>query len=166
MTLREENVSFCQASINTTMVQPERSLFVKYEHVATLNGRVLQIVYNSNLSCTHERSGLDSILMDSIIDRLPVEIILLITHFLSLCEVKQLSQVNKLMRVVCAPPIFQSIRLEFSYQSLQKLEALAVSELRHHVLSVTYVVPELLKEGALLMIDGHGSTNIGWFRNH
>lgn len=87
--------------------------------------------------------------MDSIIGRLPVEIIILIARSLSLGEIKQLSQVNKLMRVVCAPLIFQSIRLEFSHKSLQRLEALALSELHHHVLSLTYVVPELLKEGEI-----------------
>lgn len=85
--------------------------------------------------------------MDPTIGRLPVEIIILIARSLSLGEMKHLSQANRLMRVVCSPLIFQSARVEFSYQSLQRLEALASSELCRHVLYLTYVVPELLKEG-------------------
>lgn len=100
--------------------------------------------------------ALSSILMDPIIGRLPLEIIILIARSLSLDDTKHLSQVNRLMRVVCAPLIFQSARVEFSYQSLQRLEALALSEIRHHVSSLTYVVPELLKEGEF-PIDDHGS---------
>lgn len=81
------------------------------------------------------------------IDRLPVEIILLIGRFLSRCELKHVSHVNKSMRIIHVPAIFQSVRVEFSHKSLQRLQALAASELCHHVSSLTYVVPELLKKG-------------------
>lgn len=98
------------------------------------------------------RLGLD--IMHSITDRLPVEIILLVARFLSSHEVNQWSQVNKSMRIICEPLIFRSVRVEFSCKSLQRLKTFANSELRRHVQSLTYVVPELLKKGvSLLTVD-------------
>jgi hypothetical protein len=48
---------------------------------------------------------------------------------------------------MCIPSIFQFVRFEFSRSGLRELRDLSNSEIRHHVVSFTYVVPELLRPG-------------------
>lgn len=83
------------------------------------------------------------------LDCLPIEVVQLVIHHLSCWETKQLSQVNRRLRSICIPFVFRCVRFEFSRNSLRDLKDLFTSELRHHVLSFTYVAPELLKDGML-----------------
>jgi hypothetical protein len=88
------------------------------------------------------------------LDCLPIEVVQLVIHHLSSWETKELSRVNRRLRSICIPLIFRSVRFEFSRNSLRDLKELFTSNLRHHVISFTYVVPELLKNGVKL--DGKG----------
>jgi hypothetical protein len=67
--------------------------------------------------------------------------------FLEPEDIEALSCTNKRLREVSIPLLFQAVRFEFSKSSLNGLQRLSNSDIRQHVLSLTYVAPEILKSG-------------------
>lgn len=81
------------------------------------------------------------------LDMLPLELLhMLVDHSLYL-DIKHMSCVNKRLREACLPYLFRNVRYEFSDLGLSRLWRLLLSDLCRHVVSFTYVVPELLKPG-------------------
>lgn len=74
-----------------------------------------------------------------------IEIIIHILQLLPSWQRKQLSGISRRIRVKCLLSVFQFVRFKFSRSGLRELRNLADLEIRHHVVSFTYVVPELLK---------------------
>jgi hypothetical protein len=62
-------------------------------------------------------------------------------------EVKKLCRANKRLREACLPPLFRRVEFKFSEAGFNELKTLMKSDARYHVVSFTYVVPELLKAG-------------------
>ncbi|PGG99691.1 hypothetical protein AJ80_09305 [Polytolypa hystricis UAMH7299] len=64
-------------------------------------------------------------------------------------EMKPLSRVSKRLREVCLPFLFRRVEFWFSEAGFHELENLITSDICHHVVSLAYIVPELLKTNIL-----------------
>jgi hypothetical protein len=62
-------------------------------------------------------------------------------------EIKQLSCANKQLREACLPFLFRHVEFQFSKAGFEDLRSLLKSEARQHVVSLTYIAPELLNPG-------------------
>lgn len=80
-------------------------------------------------------------------ETLTAEPLHLIIDLLSLSDIKQLSSVNTRLREACLPFLFRHIKFQFSKIGFDDLRSLSNSDARHHVISFTYIVPELLNPG-------------------
>jgi hypothetical protein len=78
---------------------------------------------------------------------LPTEILHLILTSLETWEVKAFSLVNRRLRDLCLPYLFNRVRFNFSEAGLDGLQQLRNSALRLHVKSLNYTVPQLIKPG-------------------
>jgi hypothetical protein len=78
---------------------------------------------------------------------LPNELLCKIVECLVKWEVKHFSLVNRRMRDVSLPFLYRNFRFTFSKKGLDRLEGFLRSNLCHHVVSIQYVVPELLNPG-------------------
>ncbi|KAJ5450745.1 uncharacterized protein N7458_007194 [Penicillium daleae] len=79
------------------------------------------------------------------LDLLTSDILSRIVGFLQPGDIEELSCVNKRLRDASIPLLFRAVRFEFSKSSLNGLKRLSNSDIRHHVVSLTYVAPEILK---------------------
>ncbi len=68
------------------------------------------------------------------LETLPIEICRIFVDFITLPTVKDLSRASKWLREACLPALFRHVEFPFS-------------DAHYHVVSFTYVVPELLKAG-------------------
>jgi hypothetical protein len=81
------------------------------------------------------------------LETLPTEILRDIVDHLSFRDVEPLSLASRRLREVCLPSLFRRVKFEFSEVGFERLETIIGSDVRHHVVSFKYVVPELLKDG-------------------
>jgi hypothetical protein len=81
------------------------------------------------------------------LELLPTEIIWMVVCHLSHNEVKRLSLTCKRLRSACLPYLFRRVGFDFSEKGLGALESLLHSSLKQHVVSLHWVVPELLLSG-------------------
>lgn len=81
------------------------------------------------------------------LEAVPAEISSTIITFLTSREVKDLSWVSKRLREACLPSLFRRVKFQFSEAGFVGLKSLMKSDARYHVVSFTYVVPELLVPG-------------------
>jgi len=93
-----------------------------------------------------------SFIMDALdcsarLDMLPLEIIFAIIDLLSMKDVMNLSQVNKYLRGSSLPYLFRRIAITFSLDGFKQLKEISESPIRLHVVSLKYVVPELIEPG-------------------
>ncbi|CEO59494.1 hypothetical protein PEBR_19184 [Penicillium brasilianum] len=79
------------------------------------------------------------------LDLLHSDILSRIVRFLQPGDIEELSCVSKRLRNASIPVLFRAVRFEFSRSSLNGLKRLSGSDIRHHVVSLTYVAPEILK---------------------
>ena len=84
------------------------------------------------------------------IETLPSEISRIIIDLLPLWDVKDLSRTSKSVRESCLPCLFHSVEIPFSTDGFNGLKSLIESDARYHIVSFTYVVPELLKPGNIV----------------
>ena len=93
------------------------------------------------------------------LESLPTEILRAIIDHLPLKDVEQLSCVSKRLREVCLPSLFRRVKFEFSQAGFEQLESIVESDVRYHVVSFTYIVSDLLRNGKhLLCYDERGLT--------
>ncbi|GAD97765.1 hypothetical protein PVAR5_6445 [Paecilomyces variotii No. 5] len=76
---------------------------------------------------------------------LPTEILYDIRDLLQMQEIKELSRVNKQLRQICLPSLFQHVEFRFSKSGFEELSDFTESDVCHYTTSFTYVVPLLLK---------------------
>ena len=81
------------------------------------------------------------------LDLLPSDILCRIVNFLPPWEIEGLSCANKKLREASIPVLFPAVKFEFSKTSLNELKNLSDSNIRQHVISLTYVAPEILRPG-------------------
>lgn len=81
------------------------------------------------------------------LENLPNELVCKIVEYLVKWEIKYFSLVNRRMRDVSLPFLYRSFQFKFSKKGLDKLERLLRSSICHHVVSIQYVVPQLLNPG-------------------
>jgi hypothetical protein len=95
------------------------------------------------------------------LDLLTSDILSRIVGFLQPGDIEELSCVNKRLRDASIPLLFRAVRFEFSKSSLNGLKRLSNSDIRHHVVSLTYVAPEILKPGKTSISPSrlHSGTN-------
>jgi hypothetical protein len=93
------------------------------------------------------------------LETLPTEILRDIVDHLLLQDVKQLSCASKGVREVCLLSLFRRVKFEFSQAGFEQLKTVVGSDVRHHVVSFTYIVSDLLRTGKyLLCYDEPGLT--------
>lgn len=78
---------------------------------------------------------------------LPLNILYRVVKFLPPWDIEKLSCVNKRLREASLPALFRAIRFEFSKAGFDGLNRLPDSDIRHYVVSLTYMAPEILKPG-------------------
>ncbi|KAH6703074.1 hypothetical protein BKA61DRAFT_191912 [Leptodontidium sp. MPI-SDFR-AT-0119] len=83
-------------------------------------------------------------------ETLPTEISRIIIDRLPLWDVKDLSRTSKSVREACMPFLFRCVEIPFSTDGFNNLKSLINTDARYHIVSFTYVVPELLKAGNIL----------------
>ena len=75
----------------------------------------------------------------------PVELLDMTVEYLHLEKrLSELSQVNKQFRALCAPHMFQELRISFSRAGLERLEQASKSQMSQHVKTICYEAPELI----------------------
>ncbi|KAM3556917.1 hypothetical protein ARSEF4850_005305 [Beauveria asiatica] len=79
------------------------------------------------------------------LERLPTEIIHAVVEFLEPWSIEKLSYTSKRLRQACLPTIFRRVKFEFSLAGIEGMKGLLKSNVRSHVTSFSYEVPELLK---------------------
>jgi hypothetical protein len=84
------------------------------------------------------------------LETLPMEILSIIVDLLPFWGVKDLSRASRRLRKACIPSLFNHVKFQFSETGFEGLKSLLYSNIRNHVVSFTYVVPELLKAGKYL----------------
>jgi hypothetical protein len=84
------------------------------------------------------------------LETLPIEISRIIIDLLLPWHVKDLSRASKRLREACLPSLVRRVEFQFSEAGFDGLKSLLTSDARHHVVSFTYVVPDLLKAGKYL----------------
>jgi hypothetical protein len=93
------------------------------------------------------------------LESLPTEILRDIVDLLPLQDIKQLSCASKRLREICLPPLFRRVNVEFSQAGFENLSDILKSDVRYHVVSFTYIAPDLLRTGKyLLRYDGSDLT--------
>jgi hypothetical protein len=93
------------------------------------------------------------------LESLPTEILRDIVDLLPLQDIEQLSCASKRLREICLPSLFRRVKVEFSQAGFEKLSDILKSDARYHVVSFTYIVPDLLRTGKyLLCYDGSDLT--------
>ena len=85
------------------------------------------------------------------LETLPTEILRTVIDLLTPWDIKRLSCTSNQLREVCLPSLFRRVHFEFSQDSFEELKSFLQSDVRHHVISFTYKVPELLKPGKNLL---------------
>lgn len=79
------------------------------------------------------------------LSHLPVELLDMTVKYLHLDKtLGKLSRVNKQFRALCAPYIFQKLRIPFSRAGLDRLEQASKSPMSRHVKTICYEAPELI----------------------
>ena len=81
------------------------------------------------------------------LELLPTEILHLLVDHLFSWDLKNLSCVSRQLREAFIPCVFRNVRFQFSKSGFDSLRGLLLSDLRHHVVSLIYVIPELLHPG-------------------
>jgi hypothetical protein len=81
------------------------------------------------------------------LENLPNELLCKIVEYLVKWEIKHFSLVNRRMRDVSLPFLYRSFQFTFSRKGLDKREEFLRSNICHQVVSIQYVVPELLNPG-------------------
>ena len=81
------------------------------------------------------------------LDLLDVTVLMRIMRHLQTGDIESLSCTNKRLRDVSVPILFRAVRFEFSTSSLKALKSLSNSNIRHHVRSLTYAAPGILRTG-------------------
>jgi hypothetical protein len=100
---------------------------------------------------THS-STLRSAMAISRLETLPTETFYNIIEFLVPRDVKRLSRASKRSREVCLPTLFRRVEFRFSKAGFDRLKNFIKSDTRYHVVSFTYIVPELLNAGKYMSI--------------
>lgn len=90
---------------------------------------------------------MDSLNCSARLDTLPLEIIFAIIELLSTKDVMHLSQANKYLRGSSLPYVFRKIAITFSLDGFEQLKEISESPIHLHVVSLKYVVPELIDPG-------------------
>jgi hypothetical protein len=80
-------------------------------------------------------------------ETLTAEALFVVIGLLPLWEIKQLSCTSTRLREACLPFLFRHVKFRFSKSGFDDLRSLIDSEARQHVISFTYIVPELLNPG-------------------
>jgi hypothetical protein len=78
------------------------------------------------------------------LENLPNEILNIIVEYLRKPEIKRVSSVNKRMRDISHPFLFRNFRFTFSKKGLNQLKEILNSKVSYYIISIQYVVPELL----------------------
>lgn len=78
---------------------------------------------------------------------LPTEILYVVVEHLFVQDMRHLSCASGRLREVCMPNLFRNVRFPFSDSGFDGLRRLLLSDVRHYVVSFTYVIPELLRPG-------------------
>ena len=81
------------------------------------------------------------------LELLPTNILSMIADRFRLWKIRLLSLVSKRLREVCLPFLFGHNEFQFSEAGFDELESFLTLDVRHHVVFLAYVVPELLKTG-------------------
>lgn len=89
------------------------------------------------------------------LDLLPIELLDMILDFLR-GDVESLSRTCKTLRAVSSRVLFANVKFEFSESGLEGMERPAKSDVRHHVISFTYEVPDILDPGKLMVLKYPG----------
>lgn len=82
---------------------------------------------------------------------LPAEILRDIVKRLAGVDVLEISRVSRRLRDICAPYLFHDLRIQFSVEGLDRLQQLIGCDVRQHVVSLTYVIPELFPPGKAIV---------------
>ncbi|KAF7594881.1 hypothetical protein BBP40_007915 [Aspergillus hancockii] len=78
------------------------------------------------------------------LDLLPTEILRMVLNFLLPSDAKEFSHTSKRFREISLPFIFRKLEIEFSKEAFKKLKRLSTSDIWQHLVSLTYVVTDLL----------------------
>jgi hypothetical protein len=79
--------------------------------------------------------------------RLPPDILHGVVDLLRLQEIKDMSCDSTRMREACLPSLFRRVKFEFSEAGLRELRGILKLDVRCHVVSFTYAVPDLFVPG-------------------
>lgn len=79
------------------------------------------------------------------LELLPTELLLSIVDNLWASEVRELSLASKRLRNACLPSLFRVVAFQFSHAGFTKIQKLVQSSVRHHIVTITYEIPELLR---------------------
>lgn len=78
------------------------------------------------------------------LENLPNEILNIIVEYLRKPEIKRVSSVNKRIRDISRPFLFRNFRFTFSKKGFNRLKEVLNSLVSCYIISIQYVVPELL----------------------
>lgn len=90
---------------------------------------------------------MDGLNCNARLDTLPLEIIFAINNLLPMEDLMSLSRVNKYLRGSSFPYLFRRIVITFSLDGFEQLKRISESAIRLHVVSLKYVIPELIEPG-------------------
>ncbi|PMD18670.1 hypothetical protein NA56DRAFT_526002, partial [Hyaloscypha hepaticicola] len=83
------------------------------------------------------------------LETLLIEIFRIIINLLTPWNIKDLSYISKRLREVYLLFLFYYIEFQFSETGFNRLKSLLKSNIRNHIISFTYIIPELLKANIL-----------------
>lgn len=86
------------------------------------------------------------------LDLLHSSILYRVAIYLGPWDIEELSCVNKRLRAASLSVLFRAVKFEFSKTGLNGLERISDSDIRQHVVSLTYVAPEILKPGKIIFL--------------
>lgn len=79
------------------------------------------------------------------LDCFPTEVFQELLAHLSRRDIKNVSCSSKRLREICGPIIFRDVCFQFCEAGFEGLKLLLLSEVHQHVVSFTYVIPELFQ---------------------
>jgi hypothetical protein len=86
------------------------------------------------------------------LDLLHSSILCRIVVYIEPWGIEELSCVKKRLRAASLSVVFCAVKFEFSKIGLNALEHISDSEICQHVVSLTYVAPEILKPGKIFAL--------------
>jgi hypothetical protein len=95
---------------------------------------------------------------------LPPDILHSVLDLAPLWHLKILSCASIRLRETCLPTLFRRVKFEFSEAGLRELGGILKSDVRCHIVSFTYVVPDLFIP-SMCPYGAGVCANITWYRN-